>query len=290
MGSKRGREYPRASAARGTRNSQTAQGAAFSEKLIRLLKKGPSYVRFVYRAKLITDNRIYYWLQDELIKPVVYPIAFRISRRHWRFTFNGLEYHYFYHPYNCTWRNERSVELPIVREETEKLDAERTLELGNVLSHYYEVHHDVVDKHEKGDGIITSDICDFHTAKTYDLIVSISTIEHIGVDEDYPVGLQTEVQPDKCFRVIQLLKGLLSEKGKLVVTVPLGYNLALDLSLKKDTRSIWTRKAYLKRISKSNKWAEVEETEIHDAKYDSPFNYGNVLAICIFESSPPATD
>jgi hypothetical protein len=289
MGTKRAGEYPSEIAARGTRTSRTAQGVALSERQSKSL--GKAHLMFVMSTeRLITHNRVYYWLRAKLTTPNTYwlrakLIAFHIVRRLWHFTFNGREYHYLYHPYNWTWRNERAVELPIIWEEVEKVDAERVLELGNVLSHYYDVHHDIVDKHEKGNGVINSDICDFHMPKMYDLIVSISTIEHIGFDEDYPVRGETIIQPEKWLRVIQLLKGMLSMKGKLVVTVPLGYNLTLDRALREDTKSIFTRIAYMKRISKSNKWAEVEQREVHDAKYGSPFYQANVLAICIFESS-----
>jgi hypothetical protein len=266
--SKAGPKYKRDTAARSARTSRTAFGAAFSEKLIKLLKKS-SYVSYFYEYKAV--------------RPIIKAVVLNILRRRWRFTFNGREYHYFYHPYNNTWQNERALELPIIWEEVEKVDAERVLELGNVLSRYHLVHHDIVDKHENGDGVITSDICDFHAPKMYDLIVSISTIEHIGFDEDYPVGRKSRIQPEKSLRVIQLLKGMLSKKGQLIVTVPLGHNLILDRLLKEETENLFTRKAYLKRISKSNRWAEVEDKDIHGAKYDSPFNYGNVLAICTFE-------
>ena len=278
-----GLEYGEETSDRRGRTSQKAKDVALSKKLSALPERCLHFVRYLYRAK--ADNRIYYWLQANVSYRAIVT-ALRISRRSWRFRFNGREYRYFYHPYHWTWRGERAVELPVILEEVEKVDAERVLELGNVLSHYYDVHHDIVDKYERGDCVITSDICDFHTPKTYDLIVSISTIEHIGLDED-PAGGETLIQPRKSQCVIRRLKRMLSENGKLLVTVPLGHNLALDRLLKDDTMSIFTKKTLMKRISKSNKWAEVEESEIRDAKYGSPFDYANVLAICSFESSAP---
>ena len=70
--------------------------------------------------------------------------------------------------------------MPIIWEEVKKHEAQRILELGNVLSHYYPVHHDIVDKYEKSSGVSNVDIRDFDTSKDYDLVVSISTFEHIG--------------------------------------------------------------------------------------------------------------
>lgn len=57
------------------------------------------------------------------------------------------------------------------------------LEVGNVLSHYFPIHHDIVDKYEVCPGVINQDIADFLPQEKYDLILSISTVEHVGWDE-----------------------------------------------------------------------------------------------------------
>jgi SAM-dependent methyltransferase len=209
-----------------------------------------------------------------------------VSKRQWQFTFNGRKYLYFYHPCNETWRNERAVELPIILEEVEKHNAERILEVGNVLSYYYPFHHTVIDKHEKGDEVINLDVIDFHTTVKYDLILSISTIEHIGYDEDISIGKKTpqkQQDPLKPLRVIQHLKNLLAQDGKLLVTIPLGWNPTLDKLLRDDYKSIFTGSAFLKRISKNNEWVQVEFEETRDVKYGSPFPHANMLAIYTFD-------
>ena len=48
---------------------------------------------------------------------------------------------------------------------------------------YYKFEHDIVDKYEKKKGIINQDIVDYKPDKKYDLIISISTLEHVGWDE-----------------------------------------------------------------------------------------------------------
>jgi hypothetical protein len=129
--------------------SRRTQNSGLSKQVIELLKKAPPFIRYIFHIKI-----------RELL---ISSIAFRIvSKRQWRFTFNERQYCYFYHPYHETWRNERAVELPIIWEEVEEHDAERILELGNVLSHYHYVHHDIVDKHEKGDVVMNLDIIDFN--------------------------------------------------------------------------------------------------------------------------------
>jgi SAM-dependent methyltransferase len=141
------------------------------------------------------------------------------------FTFQGETYRYFYHKYNTTWRNERAVEIPIVWKIVKKYMDRNILEVGNVLSHYFSVNHDILDKYEKAKGVINQDVVNFSTAKKYDLIVCISTLEHVGWDE-------TPREHMKILHAIENLKKLLAPKGKIVITLPLGYNPELDKLLK----------------------------------------------------------
>jgi cyclopropane fatty-acyl-phospholipid synthase-like methyltransferase len=145
------------------------------------------------------------------------------------------------------------------------------LEVGNVLSHYFAVTHDIVDKYEKAAGVINQDVVDINLPKKYDLIVSISTLEHVGWDE-------TSREPGKINRAIKKLKKLLNPNGKIVVTMPIGYSLDLDKSLK--TGKVKFDKMYcLKRISKDNKWVETDWESIRNSKYDDPFPFANGLVI-----------
>ena len=83
-----------------------------------------------------------------------------------------------------TWRNERTVAVPIwnlVRRFEEQ--NKKILEVGNVLSYYFKVNHDILDKYEIMDGVINEDVVDFRPSKQYDLIVSIVTLEHVGWSE-----------------------------------------------------------------------------------------------------------
>src|SRR2546422_127317 len=96
-------------------------------------------------------------------------------RRYWRlwkmvftrlvrkktFIFNGRSYRYFYHVYNKTWKNERGVEIPIFWEIVQTHQGKRILEVGNVLSHYFHIQHDVVDRYEVAPGVINQDIVVF---------------------------------------------------------------------------------------------------------------------------------
>lgn len=208
-----------------------------------------------------------------------------ISRSFSVFAFQGHNYHYFIHRYNNTWLNERIVEIPIIWQLVQKYHSEEVLEVGNVLSHYFSVNHDIVDKYETARGVINQDAVFFKPEKRYRLIVSISTLEHVGWDEE-------PRDPEKFIRTVENLRGLLSPGGQMIVTLPLGYNAYLDDILKHGEK-IFDRCYCLQRISRDNRWTEVDWRDIESAKYGRPFPFANALVVGIAEKesnnkTPPA--
>lgn len=181
-----------------------------------------------------------------------------------KFSFRNDSYEYFIHWYNHTWKNERAVEIPIIWREVKK-EKGKVLEIGNVLSHYFLVTHDVLDKYEKSEKIkvINEDVVSFSTQKKYDLIVSISTLEHVGWDE-YPR------KPEKILHALENLKSLLTKGGKLIVTLPLGYNSELDKMLKSG-KIKFSEMYAMKRISKYNRWIEIPVKDL--LKKNIPYTY-----------------
>ena len=97
--------------------------------------------------------------------------AFMLRKK--RFAFLGEQLPYFCHWYNTTFDNERAVEISLARHFLQQAEGKRVLEVGNVLSHYGSTRHDILDKYEKGQGIIQEDVADYRPGKTYDLIISI---------------------------------------------------------------------------------------------------------------------
>jgi len=191
------------------------------------------------------------------------------------FTFQGREYNYFVHKYNNTWRNERSVEVPIVYRIVQEFRGKNILEVGNVLSHYYPVNHDIVDKYEVAPGVMNIDVVDYKPAKKYDLIVSISTLEHVGWDE-------RPREPLKVLRAVDNLRNLLIAGGELVVTLPIGQNPVLD-KLIADNK-IKFDKIYCMRRTGFNKWVETSYEEIKGHYfYGMPFPNANAIIIGIIE-------
>jgi hypothetical protein len=140
------------------------------------------------------------------------------------FLFCGRKYHYFFHAYNKTWANERTIEIPLALEMVNQNNPHETLEIGNVLSHYMKTEHTIVDKYEKRKGVLNRDVTTLDTHLKYSLIVSISTLEHVGWDE-------IPREPGKHRVALGKMIALLKPGGRLFVTIPLGYNPGVDQDL-----------------------------------------------------------
>lgn len=186
------------------------------------------------------------------------------------FSLNGHTYQYFCHRYNAAWRNERTIEVPIIWHEVKTHQDKQILELGNVLAHYYPIKHTVVDKYEKAKGVINQDIIDYTPKSKYDLIVSISTLEHVGYDEPTQ-------DPKKILKTIGILKRFLAKDGKAVMTFPVGYNPFLDQYLQQ-RKLPFNQLFYLQRTSRQNLWQQLP-SRFKKAKYGAPFANANVIAV-----------
>ncbi|HZT71308.1 MAG TPA: hypothetical protein VFC10_16375 [Terriglobia bacterium] len=240
---------------------QTMMGAGWNPSLF-------NGVRDYFRRLKQRNKLICYWLV-------------RLTSLPPTFSFRGKLYRHFWHRYNATWRNERAVEIPIVRDFIEQAHGGRILEIGNVLSHYGPISHEVVDKYEKAEGVQNEDVCSFRPGGKYDLIVSISTLEHVGFDEE-------PKDETKALRAFESLRGLLASKGKLVVTIPLGYNPFLDVMID-EGRIAFTERAYLKRKPDRNEWREVGADEVGNPRYDRNAYVAHELLIGIFDNLGDST-
>lgn len=209
------------------------------------------------------------------MKRYIICFVYKIFKSLRTFKFQGRSYKYFYHNYNNTWQNERAVEVPIIWEIVKRDHGEKILEVGNVLSHYFSVNHDIVDKFEIADGVINQDVVNFQPSNKYDLIISISTLEHIGWDE-------SPRDPMKTLHALENLKNCLALEGRMVVTLPLGSNPEID-KLLREGKIRFAKQYYLKRVSRDNRWKEVDWEDICDAKYGYPFPNANGLVIGIIE-------
>jgi hypothetical protein len=126
--------------------------------------------------------------------------------------------------------------------------------------------------------VANADVADFTSEKKYDLIVSISTLEHVGWNEKPRDDM-------KIPRAIENLKTLTSPGKTIVITLPLGYNPVLD-NLFKEGALLFSKQYYLLRISKGNVWKEVPWEDVQNARYNAPLPFANALLIGIITVEP----
>lgn len=192
----------------------------------------------------------------------------------------GARIPYVRHHYNRAWRNERCIELGLAHWFLGGIEDRRVLEVGNVLAHYGSVPryrpavHDVLDKYERSPGVINEDIVGFGAEVPYDVLLSISTLEHVGWDE-------RPRQPEKVLMAYDAMKSLIAPDGAMLVTAPLGQNPHLDRFLH-DGRFDFPVQAFLRKVSRQNDWREVTRDEVVGAEWGSPYHGTNALFVGIW--------
>lgn len=176
-----------------------------------------------------------------------------------KFTYHGRQFDGFDHPHNTTILNERAIELAVAIDFLAGVDGEG-LEVGHVLGHYGITGHRVVDLHEQAEGVENIDVLDIEGR--YDWIVSISTLEHVHWDN----GERNEYA---AIDSIAHLRGLLKPGGRMLLTVPMGWNPPLDRAIADDVQATldstmvrtakgWrqTKNVMVKPYGLSTQWAE----------------------------------
>ena len=176
------------------------------------------------------------------------------------FGLDGEHYPYLFHRYKATWLTERAVEVPVVQRMVDR-EAGSVLEVGNVLSHYRAQRHLVVDKYEQAPGVVNRDVLDLADLGRFDLVVAISTLEHVGWDEE-------PRRPDAALDAVQALRDRLAPGGRLVLTHPVGYNPHLDEALRSGKLSI-ERAAALRRAGRRTRWEQLPP----DAAWRVPYDF-----------------
>jgi len=176
------------------------------------------------------------------------------------FVHEGQEHQQLHHPYNWTWLDERAVEVPLARAVLAAAPpGARVLEIGNVLGHYGPVAHTVVDKYERAPGVVNDDVATLPLDGGYDLVLAISTLEHVGQDE-------ADGDPTKAVAAVHRLAGALRPGGRLWVTVPVGYNAALEAALLDGAVGVTSLTAL--REGAGRRWAQVPVEEVRGTAYD----------------------
>ncbi len=204
----------------------------------------------------------------KLASPIVRPFL-----RPREFDYRGERLQCVYENYNVTWSNERCAEIPIARWHLAQTDG-TILEIGNVLGHYGPHAHTVIDKYEAAPNVINADITEWKTDKRFALILSVSTFEHIGFDDD---GGDSQ---EKIQAAIAACRALLAPDGRLVITVPLGYNPALDELIANN--KLAADQAHFLLRHRRREWREASQAAAAGTKYGDPFPYANGLWVAEF--------
>lgn len=187
-------------------------------------------------------------------------LSWTLAGSHGDFELDGRRYRYLYSRHKFTWLTERAVEVPVAQALVAQYAPDRVLEIGNVLSHYRPAQiHTVVDKYEQAPGVLNRDVLDLAGLGSYDLIVAISTLEHVGWDE-------SPREPEKAQRAVDVLRSLLAPGGRLAITVPVGYNPAFDAALR--SGAIPLHRAVALRRAGTTRWREVEPAAVWSIPYD----------------------
>lgn len=177
------------------------------------------------------------------------------------FRHDGVDVPYLRHRYNSTWLNERAVEVPLAAAVLAGTPSTaRVLEVGNVMAHYQPITHTVVDRYEQAPGVLNLDVVDIDLPGPFDLVLAVSTLEHVGFDEEVR-------DPGKPARAIARLTSLLAPGGRLWITIPVGYNPDLDAGARDGTFG-FTRMTALRRTGRDNRWEEIPVEDAWGIGYD----------------------
>jgi hypothetical protein len=226
------------------------------------------------------------------------------------FSYKGKLLSYNRIPYNNV--AERAIEIPIVFDYLYGCKTtDRILEVGNVLSYYEsetsQVARKILDKYEIGANVINEDLMDISNGERYDVIVSISTVEHIGqnwdeyVKQGYKVISTEESTPrdlEAPLQAIAKIYSLLDNSGRAMITVPFGKltdgfwyiqfsqdyleKLITKYNLPQESLEVTYFKRIASEVNSNNPlqiWLQVDKDELKDVCYDVPYTGGNGLAV-----------
>jgi hypothetical protein len=210
------------------------------------------------------------------------------------FTFKNEKLKYFYHSYNNHRLTERAIEIPIIVNYLEKTKIRHCLEIGNVSNHYYTVFMDlidskiVIDKYEKGFGVINKDIKDYAPHEKFNFIFSISTFEHMDSDRgrnpEYINGKSKSIS-FAADNILYVCENLLESGGYFIITAPMGYSSEWDKTIfstniiNSNVLNVKSLNLYFFKKISEIEWCKTNANSAKNAKYGNPFPGVNIISI-----------
>ena len=179
-----------------------------------------------------------------------------------RVQFRGERYRYLYHRYKHTWLTERAVEVPVVQAMVDRhpgrpraRGGQRPVALPRAAA------TSLSTSTSRRPGILNRDVLDLDDLGRFDLVVAISTLEHVGRDEE---PRDPELAPE----AVRRLEALVAPGGRLVVTVPIGYHPGLDEAFRSRRPAHDAGRPPRGRGSLGPHWREVAPDEVWGTPYD----------------------
>ena len=183
------------------------------------------------------------------------------------FKIYNTELDYFYHYYNNTKYNERSVEIPLAFDFLKRFNDKNAIEIGAVVPYYCDnIIHDVYDIADPYEKCIRTDLTKTNFSFENLNVLSISTIEHIG-NGDY--GLEIDRNAGIIF-----LKKIINESKNYLITFPWGFNKSFDNQIL-DNKINFT---LIKRVSEFE-WMHDITNNVDDILYNHPYCCGNSVIL-----------
>ena len=169
---------------------------------------------------------------------------------------------YFSHEYNTTIQSERAVEVPLAMRWLS--ENQISMEVGAVMPYYMECEHGIIDPYDKK-GTIKDIVENINLIN--ENVLSISTIEHIGID-------CTDVIDGKK-AIIALLK-VMNEAKSYFITLPTGWNSDLDTWLTANISEL-NCFGYRKLSQTPPLWECVPNPIQANYKYGAPYQAANFV-------------
>jgi hypothetical protein len=171
------------------------------------------------------------------------------------------------------WRTERCAEIGIGSKALAAWPRDDVLEVGNVLPLAGVDGHTVVDKYEMGPGVVNEDIVTFAPSRRFGLVISISTLEHVGWDE-------VPEDPEKAWRALMAMSRLVAPSGALLVTIPVGWRRGLEEDFVSDAAP-FDSVSLLVKTSRLARWEERPLESRTSIEFNAPYACGNAILVGI---------
>jgi hypothetical protein len=131
--------------------------------------------------------------------------------------------------------------------------------------------HTIIDKYEAGPGVLNVDVIDYDPGQRFGFILSLSTLEHVGWDEQ-------PREPDKAEAALARLGELVEPGGALLVTIPVGVHRRLERAFTAPGAPFESVTLFVK-TSRRAIWKRREPADLFRYEYGAPYALANAVLV-----------